>query len=121
MKVHRVADGRIAILRPKGDLHSDPEIDALVLTAKDLAASGNRALVIDLGDVEIVSSLGLGGFVRIYKAYAERDGKVVLCNLTRRVHAMIIMVKLSFLFDVYESEREAIHALEAWLAEHATA
>jgi anti-anti-sigma factor len=120
MKVHWALDGKVAILRPKGDLHDDPEIDAFVTPAKDLAAKGNRALLIDMGDVQLISSIGLGGFVRIAKAYREREGEVVLCNLTKRNHTLFEIVKLTFLFNVHESEREALDALRAWLAKHAT-
>jgi anti-anti-sigma factor len=118
MKVHRALDGQVAILRPKGDLTGGPETEDLVTTVKGLVGTGNRALLVDLGDVPLVTSLGLSAFIRVSKSYAEKDGKVMLCNLTRRNHTLFETVKLSFLFDVHESEREGIHALGGWLHEH---
>lgn len=121
MKVHWVLDGNAAILRPKGNLHDDPEINALVGTATGLVEKGNRALLIDLGDVPFISSLGLGGLTRIHKAYSERDGRVVLCDLTHRVHTTFEIVKLGLIFDMFESEREAIRSMAGWLRERTTA
>lgn len=119
MKTHWVSDHRIAILRPKGDLHSEPETAMFATTGEDLAAQGNRALLIDVGDVAIISSVGLGSFVRIHHAYRDRDGKVVLCNLSNRNRTLLEVTRLLELFDEHENELRAIHALEAWLAEHA--
>lgn len=120
LKVHHALDGRVAILRPKGDLHDDPEINALVDAAKEQAAAGNRALIVDLGDVPLISSIGLGGFVRMYKAYAEAGGTIRLCNLTKRNHTLFEIVKLVMIFDVYDSERKAIEAFEKEPAAQAT-
>ncbi len=118
MKTHWALDGKVAILRPSGDLHDDPEIESLVNTAKDLAVNGNRALLVDMHEIGIISSIGLGGFIRIAKTYRERDGEVMLCNLTKRNRTLFEIVKLSFLFDIQENERESLEALKGWLAAH---
>lgn len=120
MNVHWALDGKAAILRPSGDLHDDPEVEALVGAAKDLAENGNRALLIDMHDIGIISSVGLGGFVRIAKTYREREGEVMLCNLTARNRTVFEIVKLSFLFDIKDNERQSLEALRAWLAANTT-
>uniref|UniRef100_A0A832I3C7 Anti-sigma factor antagonist n=1 Tax=Eiseniibacteriota bacterium TaxID=2212470 RepID=A0A832I3C7_UNCEI len=112
LKVHHALDGRVAILRPRGDLMGGPETELLVATVKEQAAGGNRSLLIDLGDVPLINSLGLGGFVRLYKAYVEAGGVIKLCNLTKHNHNIFEIVKLSLIFDIYDSERKGIEAFE---------
>jgi anti-sigma B factor antagonist len=121
MKVHWALDGKVAILRPRGDLLGGPETDELVDAAKALVAQGNRALLVDLGDAGIVSSGGWGALLRIRLAYdpAPREDAIRVCNLSNRSHDAWEIIRFGLIFPLYESERDAVRAFAEGLAEPA--
>lgn len=119
MKIHGALGDQVAVLRLKGDMLGGPETDELVATAKQIASREHPALLINLADVPLINSLGLSAFIRVYKAIAEKHGRVCLTNLTGRTHTVFEIVKLSFVFDIYETEREGLATFEPWLAKTA--
>jgi anti-anti-sigma factor len=121
MRIHWALDGSAAILRPHGGLLGGPETDDLLAAAREARARGGRSLLVDLLEVPLVNSLGLGALVRLHRAWQAGGGEVVLCNLTRRPHTMMEITRLAFEFDIHESERAALGWMAARMAEAAEA
>ena len=67
------------------------------------------AIVLDLRDVHLIDSGGLGMLVRVLTRTGQDNLK--LCGLTRRIAETLRITRLATVFDCYESEGEAIAAL----------
>lgn len=98
----------IAIVAPHGWLMGGAETDDFEQTIRGLLEQGNRCLVVDLVDVTHMNSSAIGVLVGCHASYANRQGRLALCNLEGRIQNAFVITRLSLVFDVYKSEREAV-------------
>jgi anti-sigma B factor antagonist len=74
------------------------------------AVSENKYIVVNLGEVNYIDSGGLGTLVALGTTAQNAGGAIKLTNLTKRVGDLLQVTKLLTVFDVYNSEAEAIDA-----------
>ena len=75
-----------------------------------LTESGPRNVILNLKDVDYVDSTGLGALVMSYTAMVKAGGKIKLLNLTRRSIELLVMTKLTTIFEVFDDEQNAINS-----------
>ena len=73
-------------------------------------ADDSRSLIIDFSSVPYVDSAGLGEIVRCYTTVSRKGGKLKLINLTKKIQDLLAITKLLTVFEVYDSEEEAIRS-----------
>ena len=73
--------------------------------------SGDRQFVIDLSQLEYISSSGLRVFLLAAKRLHGADGKIVLCSLKDPVREVFDIAGFSSIFSIYGSHDEAIKSL----------
>lgn len=78
-------------------------------TVKQSIAENNR-IVLNLGEVNYIDSGGLGTLVALRTTAQNAGGTIKLANLTKRVGDLLQVTKLLTVFDVYDSEAEAIES-----------
>ena len=78
-------------------------------TVKEQLAKNNR-VVLNLGGVNYIDSGGLGTLVALRTSAHNAGGTIKLTNLTKRVGDLLQVTKLLTVFDVYNSEAEAIES-----------
>jgi anti-sigma B factor antagonist len=69
-----------------------------------------KDLVLNLGGVSYVDSAGLGEIVGSLTTVTRGGGSLKLLNLNKRVHDLMVMTKLTTVFDTYDNEAEAIRS-----------
>jgi anti-sigma B factor antagonist len=74
------------------------------------AISQNNRIVMNLGEVTYIDSGGLGTLVALRTTAQNAGGTIKLTNLTKRVGDLLQVTKLLTVFDVYNSEAEAIES-----------
>jgi len=99
---------RVAVLKPHGNLMGGPETDELEKLIDEFDGQGIRCLVVNLADVAMMNSLGIGRLVSGHVKFKKRDARMNLCNLDKRIENIFVITKLSLEFNVYPSEEEAI-------------
>jgi anti-sigma B factor antagonist len=70
----------------------------------------NKRIVLNLGGVTYIDSGGLGTLVALYTTAHKAGGSIKLANLTQRVGDLLQVTKLVTVFDVYDSEQQAVQA-----------
>lgn len=73
----------------------------------------NNRIVLNLGDISYIDSGGLGTLVALRTSAQNAGGTIKLTNLTTRVGDLLQVTKLLTVFDVYDSEAEAIESFRA--------
>ncbi len=73
-------------------------------------ASGGRNIILNLAQVDYVDSTGLGALVMYYTTLQREGGKIKLLNLTRRSIELLVMTKLTTIFEVFNDEQNAINS-----------
>jgi anti-anti-sigma factor len=99
--------GEVVVVTPETPLVGGAETAEFDRLIRQLDASGNRRLVVNLEKMTFMGSPGFAALVAAYRAYHERGGRMVLCNPQERVAKFLSVVKPVFLIDVYATEEEA--------------
>jgi len=100
--------GNVAILSPKGYLTGGDETEELEQTIKNLGESGNKHLIINLGETQHLNSTALGVLISAHSNYVRRGGQMKLCSVDKRIENIFVITKLSLVFDVFATEEQAI-------------
>jgi len=104
----RTMDG-ILIVDCAGRIVFGEESAILRDTVRKLITENNR-LVLNLGGITYIDSGGLGTLVSLYTTAHNAGGSVKLANLTQRVGDLLQVTKLLTIFEVFESEEQAVHS-----------
>ena len=104
----RVVDG-VTIVDCNGRIVFGEESALLRDTIKKLI-NENSQIVLNLGSVTYIDSGGLGTLVALYTTAHNAGGAVKLANLTPRVGDLLQVTKLLTVFEVYDSEEEAVQS-----------
>ena len=86
------------------------EESSLIRETVKRAISENNRIVLNLGEVSYIDSGGLGTLVALRTTAQNAGGTIKLTNLTKRVGDLLQVTKLLTVFDVYNSEAEAIES-----------
>jgi anti-anti-sigma factor len=111
IKLHR-HDG-IPVVEFSGKLEGGDDNLRLIDTIDDLAREGTLDAILDLHHVPFISSTGLGVLMRVRNRFMRHGGALRLCGLNNRNLNLLMVTRTALLFDVYDSEREAIEAAHA--------
>jgi len=100
--------GDITILDMNGKVTIGEGSVALRTTIRRILGEGKKNILLNLGQVGYVDSSGIGEFVSSFTAVNKEGGKLKLVNLTQKIQDLLAITKLLTVFDVYESESEAL-------------
>ena len=98
----------VAILAPRSGF-GVPD-DGFEKAVRDLLEAGNRCLVVDFSEVHLNNLRLVGLLVGFNTSYANREGKLKLCHVNARIQNILVITRLSLVFDVYATEREAVES-----------
>ena len=104
--------GDVTIITPKGMLLGGKETDELQSKIKELVEAGNKKLLINLGQTTFLNSVSLGVLIGAHSSYAKRGAEMKLCQVDKKIQNIFVVTKLSLVFDVYDSEKEALQSFE---------
>src|ERR1700730_17068572 len=77
-----------------------------------LLNAGDRKFLLNLADVNYIDSSGLGELVSSFTTVRNQGGELKLLNLTNRVQDLLQITKLLTVFEVFNSESEALKTLK---------
>ena len=107
MTIAERREGNTTVLAPSGKIVLDNN-GTLKGKVATLLADGNKQIIIDLAGVTMIDSSGLGELVSCHTAASREKGGVKLVNLGKRTTDLLVMTKLIMVFNVYDSEQEAL-------------
>mgnify|MGYP006278442581 CR=1 FL=1 len=112
MKIKKKEKDGIAVLELSGEMYGGPDNMKLVDVVSELAEQGTLDLVINLSKVKWISSTGLGILVSARSRFAKEGGVVKLAHPNDRVLGILQVTRLNLIFDVYDSEEDAVASLK---------
>ena len=102
-----------AVIRPENRLVGDNETDEFMAITKQLNEDELDFIVIDLGSIDWVSSPGIGALVDAHQRFAKRGASALMARIDKKIHNILIIVKLAMIFEMHDSVEEAIAAGKA--------
>jgi anti-sigma B factor antagonist len=73
-------------------------------------AAGSLQQILNLKEIDYIDSTGLGTMVICYMAVQKAGGSLKLVNLNRRNLELVLLTKLSTVFQIFNEEQEAINS-----------
>jgi anti-sigma B factor antagonist len=77
---------------------------------RDLAAKGDKKILVNLADVSYIDSSGIGEMVSSFTTVTNHGGQLKLLSLTKRVKDLLQITKLYTVFEVFEDESSAVRS-----------
>jgi len=114
INVRTLNDG-IAVVDCAGRIVFGEETAELRDRVRTLIAKGSR-VILNLADVTYIDSVGLGTLVALYTTARNAGGSIKLARLTQRVGDLLQVTKLLTVFEVYNSEEEAVDSFSKGVA-----
>src|SRR5262249_15529728 len=100
--------GELKVLKIKGRITLGAGVDRLRDTLDDLLASGSNRWVLDVSEVAMIDSSGIGLLVRYLTTAQQQGGALKLLNPTKFALQSLKMIGLLNLFEVFEDQDAAV-------------
>jgi len=100
-------DGAV-VVSPKGRMMAGPDLDKIHEKIKELVEKGTRRMVMDLGEVDLMDSRGLGVLVAAFTSLKGVGGEMRLARTTKKIQNLIVITHLTTVFKSYDSVDEAL-------------
>ncbi len=71
---------------------------------------GRKRIVINLAEVDFIDSTGLGALVICFTTLRKAGGALKLLRLNRRNIELLVLTKLSTVFEVFQDEQDAVNS-----------
>jgi len=113
MQIEERAVGDITILDLKGKMTLGEGDELLKDKINSLVHQDRKKLVLNLEGVPYIDSAGLGEIVRTYTTVSRQGGNLKLLNLTKRIQDLLSITKLLTVFEVFESEQDAVRSFSS--------
>jgi anti-sigma B factor antagonist len=109
LDIQRHEKENISILDLKGRLVVG---DASLLREKvnEEVARGSIQIILNLKDVDYIDSTGLGTMVICFTSLQKAGGNLKLVHLNRRNIELLLLTKLSTVFQIFGEEQEAVNS-----------
>jgi anti-sigma B factor antagonist len=104
----REAQGGVQVLDLKGKITIGSGDVQLRETINKLVDEGKKNILINMSEVTTIDSSGIGELVGCYTSVTNKGGKLKLLHLPPKINDVLTVTQLITVFDVYDSEPEAI-------------
>ncbi|CAM5256361.1 STAS domain-containing protein [Streptomyces microflavus] len=107
-QVNRRTVGDVSIVAVTGKITIGVGDVVLRGAVQDELDNGSTKILLDLGSVTTIDSSGIGELVSAYTRATNRGAKLKLVNLPPKIHDILAITQLITVFDVYDTEDEAV-------------
>lgn len=106
----RDVDG-VVVVSLNGRIVLGEETSALRETVKRLIGEGKKNIVLNLSQVTLIDSSGLGALVAAYSSAKSGKAALRLSNLGSKFNELLQITKLYTIFEVSDNEADAVRAM----------
>jgi anti-sigma B factor antagonist len=110
--VEKLVEG-VMLVDLRGRITLGPETEALRTKLKQLLNAGYHKIILNLGEVTYLDSVGLSSLVAGYTSSRNAGGDLKLLHLPRGVHQLLQITRLSTVFEIYEDLESAVESFRA--------
>jgi len=104
---NREVDG-VSVVALDGRIVLGEESNALREKVKGLITSGKKKIVLNMDNITFIDSAGLGTLVAAHHSAKSQGAGLRLCHLGSKFQEVLQITKLMTVFDVYNTEAEAV-------------
>lgn len=108
MTVSERAVGSVTFIDIEGQLTLGDGADRLQDKVRSLLLQNQKQLIVNLAGVSYMDSAGLGQLIQSYATTSKQGGVLKLVNLTSRLRDLLVITKLSTVFETFDTEAAAL-------------
>lgn len=112
MKYTQELSNGILKLNFSGDLIGENNGPEVVELANDAIADGVTHCLLNISDVRYINSSGIGVLITLLTKFRNKNGELYIINPSEHVNKLLIMTKLQAIFNIAESEEEALQKIK---------
>lgn len=113
MQIDEQVNGDVTVVKVTGDITLNKGGDVILKDKiNSLLQQGRKKLLLDLGGVAYVDSAGLGQLVQVRVTAGRSSAELKLLNITKRLKDLLVVTRLSTVFDSFESEAEGLDSFK---------
>jgi anti-sigma B factor antagonist len=116
MKITDEVKGNVAVIHLEGKVMGGPDATMFHGKLHEFVNAGKKKVVIDLGGVEWMSSVGLGMLISALTTLKNNGGELKLAGVTKTIQSLLTITRLTTIFDTSDTVDEAIKKFGADLA-----
>jgi anti-sigma B factor antagonist len=98
----------VKVIKLRGRLNLGEAVDRMRDTFEDLLNAGQTRFVIDLAEVSMIDSSGIGLLIRYLTAAKQRGGSVKLLSPSKFAVQTLRMTGLLKLFETFDDQEQAV-------------
>ena len=100
----------IVLLDGNGRITAGDDTARFRAEMEGLAAAGKVNVILNLAEVDFIDSTGLGAMVLASSEMKKLSGKIKLLNLNKRNVELLVVTKLTTIFDIFDDEQDAVNS-----------
>lgn len=108
MDINLRANGNVTILDLGGNLTIGSAEEELRKSVEQLLANNQKYLLINLANVPMIDSSGIGCLVKSFTHTKHNGGKLKLLKPTRLAHQLLSITGLLSVFETFDDEATAV-------------
>jgi anti-sigma B factor antagonist len=89
-----------------------PSLDRTNATIKDLCDAGDSRFLLDLQEVPMIDSSGIGLLVRYLTVAKQRGGSLKLLNPSKFALQTLKLVRVLSLFEIFEDQQTGVASFQ---------
>ena len=111
MELSNRKEGSALVVSVKGrmDAVTSPVFEKSV---ESLMGDGESVFVIDLANLDYISSAGLGVLMQFIEDVRRNDGDIKLSNMSTRVYNVFDLLGFPMLYEIFSDETEAVERFQ---------
>jgi anti-sigma B factor antagonist len=99
---------QVQVVQLRGQLRMGPAVDELKKTIEESFGNGDARIVLNLAEVPMIDSSGIGLLVRFLASSKQRGGSVKLVRPSKFAIQTLRLVGVLNLFEIFEDDDQAV-------------
>jgi len=110
MAIRTERSGDVAIVIPDGMLKGDRETNDLENELRRLLQGKQMKILLDLRNTTALNSIAIGVVAGVHASSVSRGVAFYVCNIERRIHNVLVILKLVNVLSTFDTREEALAA-----------
>lgn len=108
MEINIRSEGEVTVLDLKGNVTLGAGELKMRETIDRLIASGQKKLLLNMANVAVLDSSGIGAIIKSFTTAKKEGGKLKLVNLSRLARQLLSITGLLSVLEVFDDETSAL-------------
>ena len=108
MQVRQYEQNGVQIVEARGKFLGGSETEELDQRLYALLGREEKKVVLDLGHADWINSSGIAILIHHWKKFRDIGGCLKLANLTQKIEKLLVISKLTQVFETFDSLEEAV-------------